>query len=265
MTAAEPAFVDVAGRRIRHLVTGEGDAVLLVHGFAGCIETWSKNQAALAAGGRTVAALDLPGHGESSLDVGSGSLDELVACVRAYLDAAGFDRVHLVGHSMGAALSLALTDHDPARVRSLTLIGPAGFGQRIDPDFIRGMIVARTRDELRPLMRRLYADPARLTDAEVELAIAAKRREGAIEALAKIASSRYAGTPSGRQLRDVAGTVPTLVIWGAQDAVVPPPAPGELTRDGVSVHVLPRAGHLVQVEAADEFNRLVGDFLRHVG
>jgi pyruvate dehydrogenase E2 component (dihydrolipoamide acetyltransferase) len=114
-------------------------------------------------------------------------------------------------------------------------------------------------------MRRLYADPARLTDAELDLAIAAKRREGAIEALAKIASSRYAGTPSGRQLRDVAGSVPTLVIWGADDAVVPPPSAGEFAREGVSVHVVPCAGHLVQVEAADEFNRLVGDFLRHVG
>jgi len=64
---------------------------------------------------------------------------------------------------------------------------------------------------------------------------------------------------------DVAGTVPTLVIWGADDAVVPPPATGEFARDGVSVHVVPRAGHMVQVEAADEFNRLVGDFLRHLG
>ena len=127
------------------------------------------------------------------------------------------------------------------------------------------MIVARTRDELRPLMRRLYADPARLTDAELDLAVAAKRREGASDALAKIASSRYAGTPSGRQLRDVAGTVPTLVIWGSQDAVVPPPAPAELTRDGVSVHVLPHAGHMVQVEAADEVNRLIGEFLQRPG
>src|SRR5512139_3343722 len=150
MSAAEPAFVDVAGRRIRHVVMGEGDAVLLVHGFGGCLETWSANQAALAAGGRTVAALDLPGHGESSLDVGSGSLDELVACVRAYLDAVGFDRAHLVGHSMGAALCLVLTDCDPTRVRSLTLVGPAGFGQRINPDFIRGMVAARTAEELQP-------------------------------------------------------------------------------------------------------------------
>jgi pyruvate dehydrogenase E2 component (dihydrolipoamide acetyltransferase) len=59
--------------------------------------------------------------------------------------------------------------------------------------------------------------------------------------------------------------VPTLLIWGAQDTVVPPPAPAELTRDGVSVHVLPHAGHMVQVEAADEVNRLIGEFLQRPG
>mgnify|MGYP003544301710 CR=1 FL=1 len=86
--AAIPGFVDVGGRRIRHRVLGDsGPVVVMVHGFGGSLDAWSANQAALAAGGRTVAALDLPGHGESSLDVGSGSLDELAACVRDYLDA----------------------------------------------------------------------------------------------------------------------------------------------------------------------------------
>jgi pimeloyl-ACP methyl ester carboxylesterase len=85
--------------------------------------------------------------------------------------------------------------------------------------------------------------------------------EARVEALTRIASSRYAGTPSGRALRDVVGTVPTLVIWGGADAIIPPPAPGELTREGTTLHVLPGRGHMVQSEAADEVNRLIDDFL----
>jgi pyruvate dehydrogenase E2 component (dihydrolipoamide acetyltransferase) len=259
---AQPQFMDLNGRRIRHRVLGRGgDAVVLVHGFGGCIETWSQNQAALAAGGRTVAALDLPGHGQSSLDVGSGSLDELAACVRDYLDAIGADRVHLVGHSMGAAVCLALVDAHPGRVRSLTLVGPAGFGQKINADFIRGLVVARSREELEPLVRQLHADPGWVTDAEVQQLVASKQRAGAVEALASIASSRYGGTPSGRALRDVAGTVPTLILWGAADTIVPPPPSEELARAGVTVRVLPNRGHMVQVEAADEVNRLIDDFV----
>lgn len=259
--ASEAGLLDVAGRRIRHRVRGHGDdAIVLVHGFGGRLENWSANQAALAAGGRTVAALDLPGHGESSVDVGSGSLDELASVLFGYLDAIGVGRVHLAGHSMGAALCLVAADRDPARVRSLTLIGPAGIGQRINADFIRGYIAAQGHDALQKLLGMLYADPARVTAEELEQAVAFKRRDGVVEALVKIASSRYGLTPSGRTLREVAGTVPTLAIWGAADAIIPPPV--DFERPGVELHVLPGCGHMVQVEAADEVNRLIDAFLR---
>jgi pyruvate dehydrogenase E2 component (dihydrolipoamide acetyltransferase) len=257
-----PQFVDVGGHRLRHRLLSHGEeVVLMVHGFGGRLEDWSGNQAVLAAGGRTVAAIDLPGHGESSVDLGSGSLDELASVVTAYMDVMGIRRAHLVGHSMGAALSLALADHDPSRVRSLTLVGPAGIGQKINADFVRGLIMARRREEIEPLMQQLYADPARVPDERVQQMVGYKQRPGVVEALTKIASNRYAGTPSGRQLRDVAGSVPTLVIWGVADAVIPPPAPGEFVREGVLVRVLPQSGHMVQAEAADEVNRLIGEFL----
>jgi pyruvate dehydrogenase E2 component (dihydrolipoamide acetyltransferase) len=258
-----PGFVAVGGRLLRHRITrGVGDAVVFVHGFGGSLESWQENFAALAATGRTVAALDLPGHGESSLDVGSGSLEELADAVLGYLDALGLDHLHLVGHSMGAAVCLVLADRVPQRVRSLTLIGPAGIGQKINADFIRGYIGARSRVEIEPLMRLLYSDPRHVTEQLLQQALDYKQRVGVVEALTKIASSRYAGTPAGRQLRDVAGSVPTLVVWGADDAVIPPPEPGLLAREGVELHVLPCRGHMVQVEAADEVNHLIEALLR---
>lgn len=260
---AQPQFVDVAGRRIRHRIVGEGDdAVVLVHGFCASLDSWARNQDALAAGGRRVAALDLPGHGESSVDVGAGSLDELAAVVFGYMDAVGIHRAHLVGHSMGAAICLAMTDHAPERVRSLVLVGPAGIGQKINADVIRGLVMARSREELEPLFGLLYADPSHVTGELLAQLVAYKQRAGVIDALAKIASSRYAGTPSGGQLRDVAGAVPTLMIWGVADQMIPAPAPGAFVRDGVLVRVLPQCGHMAHVEAADEVNRIVLDFLR---
>jgi len=260
-TVPQPRWVDASGRCIRCVVQGEGgEAVVMVHGFGGCLENWSANQAALA-NGRTVVALDLPGHGESSMDVGSGSLEELATVVLAFMDALSIHRAHLVGHSMGAALCLVLADREPGRVRSLTLVGPAGTGQKINAEFIRGYIGARSREDIEPLLRMLYADPGFVTADLLLRAVEYKGREGVMEALTKIASTRYGGTPSGRQLREVLGLVPTLVIWGLEDAVIPPPAPGELRGEGVELHVLPHSGHMVQVEAAAEVNRLVDDFL----
>jgi pyruvate dehydrogenase E2 component (dihydrolipoamide acetyltransferase) len=259
---ASPSFIDVAGRRIRHRIVGEGDdAIVMVHGLCSSLDTWSRNQEALAAGGRRVAALDLPGHGESSLDVGSGSLDELATVVFGYMDAVGIRRAHLVGNSMGAAVCLAMTDHAPERVRSLVLVGPAGIGQKIDSNVIRGLVGGRSREELEPLLGVLYADRSALTDDLVEQLVAYKQRPGVVEALVTIASSRYSGTPSGRQLRDVAGDVPTLMIWGADDRMIPPPAPEAIVREGVSLRVLPRCGHMAHVEAADAVNRLIEEFL----
>lgn len=258
----KPRWLDAAGRRLRYQRQGEGgDVVVMVHGFGGRLEIWSANQGALA-DGRTAIALDLPGHGESSPDVGAGSLDELATIVLAFLDALRIDRAHLVGHSMGAALSLVLADRVPQRVRSLTMIGPAGTGQKINAEFIRGYIGARELHEIAPLLRMLYADPRRVTDALVQSVVEYKRRDGVVEALTRIASSRYGGTPSGRSLREVVGSVPTLVIWGLEDAIIPPPPPGEFKDAGVELHVLPGCGHMVQEEAADEVNRLIDAFLR---
>ena len=258
-----PQFIDVAGRRLRHRITGEGgDAVVMLHGFGGSLDTWSANQDPLAAAGWTVASLDLPGHGESSLDVGSGSLDELAAVVLDYLDAVGIRRAHFVGHSMGAALSLVIADGMPSRVQSLVLIGPAGIGQKINADFIRGCIAARSREEFEPLLRLMYADAGRVSEDLLRQVVAYRQRAGATEALARIASSRYAATPSGRSLRDVAGTVPTLMIWGVADAMIPAPAPGEFVRENVLIRVLPRCGHMVQAEDPGEVNRLIDEFLR---
>lgn len=260
---SQPSFIAAGGRSLRHRLMGAGsDAIVLVHGFAGSLEAWTANQAVLARAGHRVAALYLPGHGESSLDVGSGSLDALGDAVHAYMDAVGIGRAHLVGHSMGAAVCLALADRDPARVRSLALLGPAGLGQKIDAEVIRGLIGARTREEIAPLLGVLFASAADVPEAMLARMVEFKRRSGAVEALTRIATNRYAGTPSGRPLRDVAGSVPTLMIWGAADRMIPPPAPGELARDGVLVRVLPGAGHMVQLEASDEVNRLLVEFLR---
>lgn len=255
-------FVEVAGRRIRHqLQRGPGEAVVLVHGFGGNLETWRMNLGALVASGRTVAALELPGHGESSRDVGSGSLGELAMAVLGYMDAVGIERAHLVGHSMGAAVCLDVTDRAPGRVRSVTLIAPAGLGQKINADFIRGFIAAGSREQLEPWLRLLSADPGLITPQFIDETLAYKRLEGVTSALATIAGNRYAGTHSGGTLRDVVGTVPTLVIWGAEDAVIPAPAPPDLAQRGVEVQVLPGRGHLVQIEAAAEVDRLIVEFL----
>ncbi len=253
--------VEVAGRTIRYLTRGDGGTpVILVHGFGGDLHNWLFNHEALA-GSRTVHALDLPGHGSSSKEVGDGSIGFLADIVLGFADALGIDRAHLVGHSMGGAVSLACARSAPQRVASLTLIASAGLGREIDGDYLDGFISAERRRDLKPHVEKLFSDPALVTRQIVDDLLAFKRIDGVTAALGTIRDALAPGGEQAEIMREVAGSVPTLVIWGSEDRIIPASHAHGLA-NGVSSTVLDGQGHMVQMEAATDVNRLVAD---HVG
>lgn len=254
-----PELMQVAGHRVRHLIhRGDGDAVVLVHGFGGNLENWLLNHGALCEGGRTVAALDLPGHGESAKNVKSGSLEDLSGAVLEYMDAAGIEGAHLIGHSMGAAVCLAVARRASERVRSLTLLAPAGVGQAVDQDFIRGFSTAGSRKELKPILQKLFANPDLVTRQLVDDTLKYKRLEGVAEALQTLAYGAITESVGLKTVAELTGKLPVSVIWGAKDAVIAAPEPQAYQDAGIELHLLPNVGHMAMVEAADEVNRLIG-------
>src|SRR5439155_1648509 len=101
-----PAIAVVRGQPLRYLKRGQGgEAAVLMHGFGGDLNTWLFNHQALAAK-RAIYALDLPGHGGSSKQVGGGTLREFAEVLETFLDVVGLSKAHLVGHSMGGAVAL---------------------------------------------------------------------------------------------------------------------------------------------------------------
>jgi len=127
-----PEMIEAGGRRLRHLKAGPetGRPVVFIHGFGGDYLSWAFNQGAIAED-RPTYALDLPGHGGSTKDVGGGTLAELAQAFMDYLDAIDAGPVHLVGHSLGGAIATTVALNAPDRVAGLTLIAPAGFGKEI--------------------------------------------------------------------------------------------------------------------------------------
>src|SRR5256884_2272510 len=130
-----------------------------------------------------VYALDLPGHGTSSKDVGDGSVGTLADAVLGVLDAIGAERAHLVGHSLGGAAAAAAAARDPRRISSLTLIAPSGFGPEINAGYLRGFADAQTRRELKPVVGQLFADESLVTRQLVDDLLAYKRLDGVEAAL----------------------------------------------------------------------------------
>jgi pyruvate dehydrogenase E2 component (dihydrolipoamide acetyltransferase) len=258
----KPEFIDAGGRRIRHLILrGPGDAVVLVHGIGGNLGVWVLNQAALAAGGRTVAAIDLPGHGESTKDLASGLLEELSSTVLDYMDAIGVERAHLVGHSMGGAVCLDVVRRNPARVISLTLLGPAGIGPASNLPWVERLINARSSEGVMQVLKESVGDPNLISTEIAEDVLRYLLLEGATAALTRILNGVFKNPPVDTSLRDAVGRVRTLVLWGGKDSVNPPPDATAVGGAGVEFHLMAHYGHQLPIEAAAEVNRLIDEFL----
>jgi pyruvate dehydrogenase E2 component (dihydrolipoamide acetyltransferase) len=255
--------VQVGAQPLCYLKRGEGkEAALLVHGFGGDLNNWLFNQQALAEG-LAVYALDLRGHGGSSKQVGRGTLHEFVEDVRGFCDALGFEKVHLVGHSMGGAIALQFALADPVRVSSLVLIASAGLGAEIDGEYIEGFISAGRRKDLLPQIEKLFADRKLVTRQLIENVLKFKRMDGVESSLRTIASQFC---PNGHQaliLRDQVSALgmPACVLWGAEDRIVPVAHARNLPGN-VTVEVLFNSGHMVQMEAATRVNRIIAEFWR---
>ncbi|MFW5680824.1 MAG: acetoin dehydrogenase dihydrolipoyllysine-residue acetyltransferase subunit [Pseudomonadota bacterium] len=257
--APEPQSIDTAAGRLRYLQLGEGKAtpVLLLHGFGGDLNNWLFNQEALAED-REVFALDLPGHGGSTKDVGDGTLVTLARAVEAFMEAVHLHHVHLVGHSMGGAVALEVAAAHPDRVRSLTLLAPAGLGPDINRAFVDDFIAQNRPRKLKQVLAHLVHDPDAVTDAMVEDVVKFKRLDGAIAALERLRDGILFRQPdiaaAHAKLRGLG--CPIHVVWGAEDRILSAGHAMGLPSQ-VTVTHLERTGHMPHMERAAEVNALI--------
>lgn len=262
-SAPEPETIEAGGHSLNYLRlgTGEGTPIVLLHGFGGDLNNWLFNQPALAEQ-HDVIALDLPGHGRSSKDVGGGDMAMLRGALGAFLDALEIERAHLVGHSMGGALSLAFALDHPDRVAALTLVAPAGLGPEINMDYIEGFIGAGKRKEMKTALQLLVADAELISRDMVNDVLKYKRLDGVEAGLRRLADGLF---PDGRQQTLDGGALgglgmPIVVAWGEADQILPI-GHADALPGSAKVERLSGIGHLPHMEAAAEVNRLIEETL----
>ena len=261
-----PETVAVEAGNLRFMRQGEGgEPLLLLHGFGGDLNNWLFTAPALA-GEHVVYALDLPGHGGSSKDVGAGDLDFLARAVGQFIDSQELERAHLAGHSLGGLVAGSLALSAPERVGSLALVASAGLGDEINREYIEGFIAAERRRELKPVLELLFADPGLVTRQLVDDVLKYKRIDGVDEALRAIASGAFGEGGQRVVIADHLAEldVPVLVVWGREDRIIPA-AHAERAPEGAQVHVLDGQGHSPHMEAAGDFNRIMERFLATAG
>jgi pimeloyl-ACP methyl ester carboxylesterase len=268
----EPRFLDVDGMRVRYVRKGQGPALLLLHGMASSIYTWSEVLDGFARE-HDVVALDLPGFGQSDQPAQLG-FAALPRAVIGVMDSLALPRASLVGSSLGGAVAVAVAAERPERVERLVLIDAAGFNLRRQewPWLVRalqaapGVLLERApfrRWLTRLALRQVFLDQSKVTDERVEEYVAPMLRAGAVRSLRSLLASAPGAGDGGFPALLARVTAPTLILWGKDDRWVPVADSERFASalKGSRTIVLRRCGHLPQEERPAETLALVRSFL----
>lgn len=255
------------GTRLHYEVTGlrSRPPILFIQGLGADKHGWDMQRLAFSWSHRSI-ALDNRGAGRSDKPLDTYSLDQMVEDAITVLDDAGIETAHVVGASMGGAISQLLAIHHPERVRSLTLactscrnhewrrelLASWGESARIEgmgamtKEAARWVIGPRSFRRLMPAIGWLgplaFGRPRHAFANQVDAILAADDTESA-------------------ELGAI--TVPTLVVVGGQDILTPRGDSEELAEriPTAELVVISGAAHGLMIEHASTFNRVLRDFL----
>lgn len=271
-------MIDVGGLRARVRLEGDpsGRPVVLLHGIGRSLEDWGPQYELLAEGNRLI-GMDLPGFGYSQRRPEPATLAALGRGVIATLDALGETRpVHLVGNSLGGAVSLDVLGAAPERVASVVLVNSGGFGREVTyllrllaiPGVGKQLLRRPTRLSALHTERALYASRTHATPERVAHALKLGRQPETASFMSELSlglgTLRGVKEPWRRELLDAARQVhkPMLIVWGDRDRILPPKHfdVARQTFPSAQSHLFPDTGHMPQIERPEEFAQLVRQF-----
>jgi pimeloyl-ACP methyl ester carboxylesterase len=271
---AHTGWIELDGTWVSYAEIGNGPPVLFVHGLGGCWQNWLENLPHFAAAGYRAIALDLPGFGHSPMPDFAVSMPAYGRLLDDFCKALGLEGATLVGNSMGGFIAAEVALSEPRWIGQLVLVSAAGISH------------ATMRRE--PVAAGAHALAA-LTPLAIRLNLLGLRRPR-LRRTAFQSVMRHPellrpellweyfvhtmGSPAFRQsMLALAGydfldrlerlQVPTLLVWGRDDLVVPAAdASGYAERIADSeLHVFAETGHVPMAERPVRFNRLLGEFI----
>ncbi len=264
--------VDVGGLSTNYLQAGAdlgGTPVVLIHGSGPGVTAYANWRLTLPDLGQRfrVVAPDITGFGSSERPQdGRYDVDRWVGQVVGLLDALDLPRVHLVGNSFGGAIALHVATRHPHRVERLVLMGSVGLSFPITAALDEVWGYRPSVAAMRALLDLFAYDRSLVTDELAQVRFAASVEPGVQESFAAMFPAPRQRWVDALALPEgvVAGVEhESLVIHGRDDRVIPVEVSMRLHAllRRSELHVFGRCGHWTQIEWADAFTTLVGDFL----
>ena len=268
---AKGKFIKLDGYSTHYIEKGEGEPVILIHGFLYDSYMWNKNIDALADKFK-VYAIDLWGFGYSTRDPMDYGYQLYANQLLKFMDALDIQKASLIGQSMGGGTSIFFSVNHRDRVNKLILVDPAGmpnplpligkitnlpkigeFLLGLKSDFYRKMVLSTT----------FIYDKEFVTESYFENVTRFHKIKGTIEILLKILRKQFFHTLSDEIHRLGEMDVPILIIFGRQDKAVPLERGKEMHNilRGSQLEIFENAGHCPHDEQSQKFNQLAVDFL----
>lgn len=286
---AEPSWLEVdwrqhtSRRRIGHTdiaytEIGEGPPVILIHGLAGCWQNWLENMPALAEAGYRAIAIDLPGFGGSPMPDWEISMPAYGSLVEVLAADLGLRDVTLVGNSMGGLIVSEVASRQPSWLSRSVLLSPAGM-LHASLSTLPMQAISRLTVATAPLVyryqhlglhrpglryrafRQVFHQPLKIRKELLwEFMTRAINAPGFAPAIMSIV-----GFNIKERVQQI--EVPTLIVWGREDRIVPSQDAPRYSRRIIDsdLRIYAECGHCAMAERPTRFNRELIEFLSQGG
>jgi pimeloyl-ACP methyl ester carboxylesterase len=257
MAEATHQFIDIDGCRLSVNRAGAGETILFLHGAGGAAR-WAPFMADLADRYDLIVP-EHPGFGQSDTPTWLDNVGDLAYFYLDFIERQKLGKIHLVGTSLGGWIAAELAVRNQAQIKTLTLVAPAGIHVEGVP---KGDIFLWTPEQL---VRNLVANQA-LADQMLAMPVSDAEQRVALQnsfTMAKLSWQPRLYNPHLRKwLHRI--TVPTQILWGDQDKVIPTPygKAYQALIPGSRLQIFADCGHVPQIEKKDEFIAAVADFAK---
>jgi len=271
-----PQTTQIKGHTIFYVVKGEGEPLLLVHGYGAGFWVWEKQIDILSHSYR-VYALDLLGHGFSDRPKIDYTPETYIHFLRDFMDRVGIESATLIGNSMGGGIAWAMAALFPERVKRLILINcvPPDVLEQVRNESFRMLaavkdipllsylvIASRNKNSIKAILQECVSDIRLITPEIVIRQYQLSRIKGTTWVL-------YSTLQNGKdtsKMGDYFSRIhhPTLLIWGEKDLIFPLYV-GENLRQaikGSKLFVIEKSGHIPMWETPEVVNQAIFDFLK---
>jgi len=269
--------VTIHGHEVSYRDVGEGPVLLLLHGIAGSSRAWREVMPDLSRDFRLIAP-DLLGHGESAKPRGDYSLGAYASGMRDLLGVLGVERATLVGQSFGGGVAMQLAYQHPEVCERLVLVDSGGLGREVSPilraatlplaEYVMPVLFPSFVRDRGDSISRFLKDKGIRSGRAAEMWLAYRSLTESENRAAFVRTMRSVIDPGGQTVSALdrlylAAAVPTLIVWGEADTIIPVShahAAHEAI-PGSRLELLPGVGHFPHVEAPDRFVEVLRDFI----